>query len=129
MPDFYAADHRPRLSGTVSSRVAILPWGNLIEDFLDPLGVSLEDFALRMSGGWLFGYAAALRSAGMEPLILCVSRKVARPTRLVNPATGLVTVALPAGRVYRALRRFPGDTDAGAPRRGPIGRHLQSVVP
>ena len=110
-------------------RVAILPWGNLIEDFLDPLNLSLEDFAHRMSGGWLFGYAAALRSAGMEPVILCVSKQVRRTERLINPQTGLVTLALPPSALYRRLRRFPGDPDAGAAPRGRIGRRLQATVP
>ena len=110
-------------------RVAILPWGNLIEDFLDPLNLSLEDFTHRMSGGWLFGYAAALRSAGMEPVILCVSKQVRRTERLINPQTGLVTLALPPSALYRRLRRFPGDPDAGATPRGRIGRRLQAAVP
>jgi len=126
MPVFPADDTVPPPSGY---RVSILPWGNLVEDFLDPLDVTLEDFAFRMSGGWLFGYAAALRSAGIEPLIFCVSGKVGRTTRLVNPATGVVTVALPPCRGYRGLRRFPGDPDGDAPRRGRLGRIAQSVVP
>lgn len=110
-------------------RVAILPWGNLVEDFLDPLGVTLEDFACRMSGGWLFGYAAALRSAGIEPLVFCLSGSVERPARLVNPDTGVATLALPPCRAYRLLRRFPGDPDGDAPRRGRLGQVAQSLVP
>jgi starch synthase len=121
-------DTRPTGAGC-PWRVAILPWGNLIEDFLDPLGVSLDDFARNMSGGWLFGYAAALRTAGMEPVILCVSGRVHRAERLVNPQTGLVTLALPPSALYRRLRRFPGDPDAGATPRGRIGRRLQAAVP
>jgi len=70
-------DTRPTGAGR-PWRVAILPWGNLIEDFLDPLGVSLDDFARNMSGGWLFGYAAALRTAGMEPVIVCGLGRVHR---------------------------------------------------
>ncbi len=41
--------------------LALLPWGDLIEDFLDGIGVSLEDFSSKMTGGWLFGYVEALR--------------------------------------------------------------------
>jgi starch synthase len=121
-------DTRPTGAGR-PWRVAILPWGNLIEDFLDPPGLSREDSARNMSGGWLFGYAAALRSAGMEPVILCVSGRVRRTERLVHPETGVVTLALPASAIYLALRRFPGDPDAGAALRGPIGRRLQAAVP
>ena len=128
MGDARRGDTRPA-GAEPSARVAILPWGNLIEGFLDPLGLTLHDFAHRMSGGWLFGYAAALRSAGMEPVILCVSGQVHRTERLVNPGTGVVTLALPPCALYRALRRFPGDPDSGVPRRGRVGRRLQAALP
>jgi hypothetical protein len=36
--------------------IALLPWGDLIEDFLDTIGVSFEAFCNEMTGGWLFGY-------------------------------------------------------------------------
>ncbi|MDQ1387939.1 MAG: hypothetical protein QOF56_1393, partial [Acidobacteriaceae bacterium] len=45
--------------------IAILPWGDFIEDFLDAIGVSLEEFSSKMTGGWLFGYVEALRLQGI----------------------------------------------------------------
>jgi starch synthase len=51
--------------------VALFPWGDVVEEFLDPIGLRLEDFVERMTGGWLFGYAAALRRAGHSPMIVC----------------------------------------------------------
>lgn len=55
--------------------VALFPWGDVIEAFLEPIGLELEDFIEHMTGGWLFGYAAALRSAGHRPVIVCVSKR------------------------------------------------------
>jgi hypothetical protein len=31
--------------------VALLPWGDVVEDFLDPLGIGLEGLRDEMSGG------------------------------------------------------------------------------
>lgn len=87
------------------AKVAILPWGDVIEDFLDTIGMDIEAFATRMSGGWLFGYLDALRTAGVDGCIVCVSRRAGPVRRLVNPDTGTVTVVLPAQPAYRMLRR------------------------
>lgn len=105
------------------TKVAIFIWGNLIEDFLDPLGVTLDEFARKMSGGWLFGYAEALQSAGVETCILCVSGAHG-PERIVNPETGRATIVLPAGGAQRAFRRT---FLAGEAARHPgLGRALDS---
>jgi hypothetical protein len=45
----------------IERSVVILPWGNDIEDFLDPIGLSLEQFCGEMTGGWLFGFSEALK--------------------------------------------------------------------
>ncbi|MGH8002533.1 MAG: hypothetical protein ACREPR_24660, partial [Brasilonema sp.] len=37
----------------------------LIEDFLDTIGVSFEAYCKEMTGGWLFGYVDALRLVGV----------------------------------------------------------------
>ena len=82
------------------AKVAILPWGDTIESFLDTIGISLESFATEMSGGWLFGYAAALASADIATCIVCVSRRETRPRRFVNPETDVVTMVIPAAAHY-----------------------------
>jgi glycosyltransferase involved in cell wall biosynthesis/GT2 family glycosyltransferase len=84
--------------------VAILPWGDLVEDYLDPLGRTLDDYAERLSGGWLFGYAEALRSTGVGTVIVCWSRAVDRPTRRIHAPTGAVLWFLPPSRAYVAAR-------------------------
>lgn len=68
--------------------VAIFPWGDVIEDFLQPLGLEAQDFANRIEGGWLFGYVAGLQACGWRPVIVYASKKVRRPERLVHVGTG-----------------------------------------
>lgn len=89
--------------------VALLPWGDVVEDFLDPLGIGLEGLRDEMAGGWLFGFVDALARAGVESSIVVVSRSVGRVTRWRHAATGAPLVILPAPRAYRALRRTVAD--------------------
>ncbi|WP_300972949.1 glycosyltransferase family 4 protein [Sphingomonas sp. LHG3406-1] len=75
--------------------VAIVPWGDVIEDYLDPIGVTLEAFAGEMSGGWLFGYVEALQAVGWAPFVLVPSSRVEQPRRLVHAATGCAIWLVP----------------------------------
>jgi glycosyltransferase involved in cell wall biosynthesis len=81
--------------------IAIFPWGEVIEKFLDPLGLCLDDFVSKMTGGWLFGYVLALQSQGWRPIIVCASEKVATVTRLEHAGTGAPVWAVPAKRSGR----------------------------
>ena len=83
--------------------VAIFPWGDVVEEFLGPIGLGLDDFASRMTGGWLFGYVAALQSAGWRAVIVCASERVAAPRRLEHAGTGAPIVAVPGRRVSERL--------------------------
>lgn len=87
----------------MSAVVAIMPWGDVIEDYLDPIGLTIEEFARDMSGGWLFGYVAALRSAGFSPFVLAPSRSVREPTRLVHADTDCAIWLVP-GRSSQSIR-------------------------
>ncbi len=80
---------------TASRRVALVPWGTPLEVFLDPLGATLDDFCERLCGGWLFGYAEALRLAGHEPSIVVSSRSVDREQSRVHLQTGTPVTVLP----------------------------------
>jgi glycosyltransferase involved in cell wall biosynthesis len=91
-----------------------------IEDFLDPTGVTLEAFAAEFTGSWMFGWARALRSAGLSPLLLCVSRRVRAPRRMVHAPTGTPILVVPASPAYRALAErmadpYARDPDEAAP--------------
>lgn len=85
--------------------IALLPFGYTIEYFLDMIDLSLESFCVEMSGGWLFGYIEALKRAGIRTILICFSTAVEKPTRYTTRATGLPAWALPAPRLYRALKR------------------------
>jgi starch synthase len=85
--------------------IALLPWGNIIDDFLDRIGLSLEDYCERMTGGWGFGYVEALHSAGWRPVIFLVSGCVTATKRFRHAPTGALICVLPAWSAYRCVTR------------------------
>ena len=87
--------------GQAAPTVAIFPWGEVIEEFLDPLDLDLDDFVNKMTGGWLFGYVLALQRQGWRPIIVCASDRIVTPTRLTHAGTGAPVWAIPARRATR----------------------------
>ena len=94
------------VEGTPGPTVAIFPWGEVIEQFLNSLGLDLNDFAYKMTGGWLFGYILALQRQGWRPIIVCPSERVGAPMRLIHAGTGAPVWAVPA----RRSNRLPGES-------------------
>jgi hypothetical protein len=84
--------------------VALLPWGHTIEDFLDALGVSFESFCSEMTGGWLFGYATALKMAGVRTSIFCISSRSLRVSQSIHKPTSGEIFLIPPSALYRSLR-------------------------
>lgn len=76
--------------------LAILPWGDVIEDFLSPLGLDARTYLAKADGGWLFGYVAALQQAGWQPIVLWGSSEVVQSERIVHPPTGAAIWLVPA---------------------------------
>lgn len=99
--------------------IAIFPWGEAIEEFLDPLGLSLDDFVAKMTGGWLFGYVLALQSQGWRPIIVFPSEAIERMTRLTHAGTGAAVWVVPG-------RRSGGHSDARFPSLRYIEQSLRS---
>jgi glycosyltransferase involved in cell wall biosynthesis len=85
--------------------IAMLQWGTVLEDFLDPLGISLEAFCTEFRGSWMFGYIEALKQVGVRTVLICISARVTAPARFTHVPTGATLCVLPAPRLYRALRR------------------------
>lgn len=85
--------------------IALLHWGDLIEDFLDTIGVSFEAFCNEMTGGWMFGYIEALRLVGVRTVLFCISSHVTEPTRYTHKPTGAKICVLPAPSIYHFARR------------------------
>ena len=116
--------------------LAILPWGTVFEEYLDPLGISLEEFRTQVTDGWLFNYVRALDATGIRATIILVSTSVRTPLRSVHEPTGCGFVALPAPIGLRSIhtaRKFKRttldappstphpDEASGSQRRRPIG--------
>lgn len=127
-------DHLP---GKAPS-VAMLPWGDVIEDYLDDIGVSLQMFCEEMTGGWLFGYIDALRLVGMRTVVFCFSSQLNKPVRWKNRPTGATFCVLPASLLYLKLRsgmRDPygwtpaGMFDEAVDTRSWYRRGLRAVLP
>lgn len=86
-------------------KVALFIWGDLIEDFLDTLNLSFNDFCTEMTGGWLFGYVEALKLEGLQTVIVCISAQVDELTWHCHQPTGATICVVPASRPYRWMRR------------------------
>jgi glycosyltransferase involved in cell wall biosynthesis len=84
--------------------IALLPWGNVLEDFLDTIGISLETFCNEFTGSWMFGYADALREVGLRTVLICVSAQVTVPSRVMHVPTGATICLLPVPKTYRRIR-------------------------
>lgn len=96
----------------------LIPWGLAIEDFLEPNGLTLDDLSHEFTGSWMFGYAEALRGAGVGVVILCVSSGVANVVRTTHRPTGVPLCLVPLPRRVRLLRRLM---------RNPYGRTIRET--
>src|SRR5436309_95185 len=79
--------------------IALLPWGNVIEDFLNNIGVSLEAFCNEFTGSWMFGYVDALRQVGVRTVLICMSDRIAVPSRFTHMPTGATICMLPVPKI------------------------------
>ena len=84
--------------------VALVDWSELLEDYLDHIGLMFESFRDELTGGWMFGYIEALRRAGVNVVLFCVSARVTETARFTHGPTGARLCVLPASRAYRKLR-------------------------
>src|SRR5215211_1969839 len=87
-------------------KVALLPWGDVYEDYLDAIGVSLDEFCTEMNGGYLFGYVDALERFGVRTVLVIWSRNVSKPERRMHVPTGATVWVLPPTRTHVTARRL-----------------------
>ncbi|MEA5593799.1 glycosyltransferase family 4 protein [Rivularia sp. UHCC 0363] len=88
--------------------IALLHCYDLIDDFLDSINISFEDYCQDFIGSWIFGYINALKQVGVRTILFCISATVDKPTRFIHQPTGTQMCVLPPSRMYhayRALRR------------------------
>ena len=99
----------------------IPPTGNEIEDYLDPIGLSLEQFCGEMTGGWLFGFTEALKLQGWRRSALCVSRNVGKIQLRIHAPTG---AAVGAAMETGPCRHLPRQDRHSQKELGHSGRRL-----
>lgn len=93
------------MAGKMEPAIALLPWGDVWEDFLDSIGVSLETFCTEGPGGWMLGYMDGLRLVGVRTVLILISARVDAPVRYKHAPTGATITVLPVPKSYRAIRR------------------------
>jgi glycosyltransferase involved in cell wall biosynthesis len=89
-------------------RMAVVPWGIAIEDFLDTLGLTIDDYCERMTGSWVFAYVQALRLAGIESTLFLFSREARVVSRRIHLPTGTPISIIPVAIPYRLARSLAG---------------------
>ncbi|WP_414622431.1 glycosyltransferase family 4 protein [Calothrix sp. CCY 0018] len=84
--------------------IALLHCYDLIDDFLDSINISFEDYCQEFIGSWTFGYINALKEVGVKTILFCISTTVDKPTRFIHQPTGTEMCVLPPSRMYHAYR-------------------------
>jgi glycosyltransferase involved in cell wall biosynthesis len=117
----------------VGKTVALVLWGDVFEDYLDKLGVTLEEFQSSFSGSWIFGYIRALEMAEVQSVLFCVSSRVTRPVRFRHAPSGVRVCILPTSAAHRRLVKWirqleQSDISAGALRHKVLG-WLRQLAP
>lgn len=100
------SDRTESSSHSQQPTVALLPWGDLFEDFFDTIDVTFETFRDEHIGSYMFGYVNALKFAGVRTVLFFVSARVSEPLRFVHKPTGARVCILPATKAYRAYRKL-----------------------
>lgn len=97
--DDYSIDESP-------PTVALFHCYDLIDDFLDSINISFEDYCQYFIGSWIFGYINALKKVGVRSVLFCISATVDKPSRFIHQPTGTEMCVLPPTRIYHAYRAF-----------------------
>ena len=93
-----AADDRPT--------IALVMGGNdPVDDWLDSVGISLEVAINDLDVGFAFGYAAALKRAGIRTVFVAYSRHVRSPTRAQRDPCGTVFRVFPLPQRHALVGR------------------------
>ena len=120
------APHERSIADPAAKTLALLNRYDLIDDFVDSLGMPFAAYCREFVGSWMFGYIDALRRAGVRTVLFVVSARVDAPARFMHLPTGATVCVLPAPKAYLAYRaarrrfldrhparRVAGSNDAG----------------
>ncbi len=89
----------------LGEKIAIVDWSHLIEDYLDNINISFDQFKTEMTGGWLFGYIEALQTAGFSPMFFCFSARESYCGIHYHFPTNSEICVLPSPNIYRRMRK------------------------
>ncbi len=89
----------------LETTIALLPWGEVWEDFLDEVGITFESFCNEIPFGWMIGYVDALRLAGIQTVLIFPTARFTEPSRFIHKPTGATICMLPVPKSYLAVRR------------------------
>jgi glycosyltransferase involved in cell wall biosynthesis len=95
--------------------VMVVFWGQVVEDWLDPYNLTIDDMLRDISDGWLFGFIDALATVGASTVPVLISRDVTTAQRRTHLPTGTTFWLLPPTQTWRALRRLVDNPYAQRP--------------
>jgi starch synthase len=93
------------MNDAIEPTVALLPWGDVWEDFFATVNVSLDAFANELTGGWQFGFIEALKAYGVRTVLFYPSTLVKETYRFIHKPTGTPVCLLPVPTIYSRIRR------------------------
>lgn len=99
-------------TGETANSIALLPAGDRFEDFYDRISVSLDDFRLQQSGGWLFNFVEGLRQQGVVTVLVFSSARVSSTVRFVHEPSGARVCILPVPKIHVKARNFASRRDS-----------------
>jgi glycosyltransferase involved in cell wall biosynthesis len=92
------------VSGLATQRIAFVITG-ILDDWLGSLDLSMDDFCESMLGSWIFGYVLALKSIGIDSIIIATSR-ITSPIKRIHRPTGTIIHLVPPPRAGQVVSRL-----------------------
>lgn len=83
---------------------------DLIDEVIDSMKITFRDYCENFVGSFMFGYIKALQTAGIRPVLFCITAQVKEPTRFEHLPTGATICAIPHAGIYRFYRHFKANS-------------------
>ena len=83
---------------------------DLIDEVVDSMNITFRDYCENFVGSFMFGYIKALQTAGIRPVLFCITAQVKKPTRFKHLPTGATICAVPHAGIYRFYRHFKANS-------------------
>lgn len=79
---------------------------DLIDEVVAGMNITFRDYCENFVGSFMFNYIKALQTAGVRPVLFCITIQVTRVTRFEHIPTGATICTLPPRRIYRSYCNF-----------------------